>query len=175
MDNFEEGAERIHAIIGDLRTFSRMDVDKTQRVPIQEPLDLALNLLHNEYRDRIRIQKDYGDVPPVECHPGRLSQVFMNVLSNACQAIPDRGEIRIRTSTDNGEAVIEIEDDGAGIEKEHLGKVFEPFFTTKAVGQGTGLGLSISYGIVQQHQGSIQVESEVGHGTRFCVRLPLKS
>ncbi|MDE2925517.1 MAG: ATP-binding protein [Acidobacteriota bacterium] len=175
MDNFEEGAQRIHAIIGDLRTFSRMDVDKTQRVPIQEPLDLALNLLHNEYRDRIRIQKDYGDVPPVECHPGRLSQVFMNVLSNACQAIPGRGEIRIRTSTDNGEAVIEIEDDGSGIRKEHLGKVFEPFFTTKAVGQGTGLGLSISYGIVQQHQGSIQVESEVGHGTRFCVRLPLKS
>ena len=175
MDNFDEGAERIHAIIGDLRTFSRMDVDKTQRVPIQEPLDLALNLLHNEYRDRIRIQKDYGDVPPVECHPGRMSQVFMNVLSNACQAIPDRGEIRIRTSTDNGEAVIEIEDDGSGIGKEHLGKVFEPFFTTKAVGQGTGLGLSISYGIVQQHQGSIEVESEVGRGTRFCVRLPLKS
>ena len=114
-------------------------------------------------------------MPPVQCHPGRLSQVFMNVLSNACQAIRDRGEIRIRTSTDNGEAVIEIEDDGSGIRKEHLGKVFEPFFTTKAVGQGTGLGLSISYGIVQQHQGSIQVESEVGQGTRFCVRLPLRS
>ena len=152
-----------------------MDVDKTQRVPIREPLDLALNLLHNEYRDRIRIQKDYGDVPPVQCHPGRMSQVFMNVLSNACQAIADRGEIRIRTSTDNGEAVIEIEDDGSGIKKEHLRKVFEPFFTTKAVGQGTGLGLSISYGIVQQHNGSIEVESEVGRGTRFCVRLPLKS
>ena len=98
----------------------------------------------------------------------------MNLLSNACQAIPDEGDIWIRTQSQNGSVVIEIEDNGQGIEEKHLGKVFEPFFTTKPVGQGTGLGLSISYGIVQQHSGSISVESESQQGTRFRIELPVK-
>ncbi len=174
IENFEEGAERIHAIIGDLRAFSRMDVDQTRAVDIHEPLDLALNLLQNEYRDRVRLHREYGALPKVECHPGRMSQVFMNLLSNACQAIPDEGDIWIRTQSQNGSVVIEIEDNGQGIEEKHLGKVFEPFFTTKPVGQGTGLGLSISYGIVQQHSGSISVESERQQGTRFRIELPVK-
>ena len=174
IENFEEGAERIHAIIGDLRAFSRMDVDQTRSVDIHEPLDLALNLLQNEYRDRVRLHREYGALPKVECHPVRMSQVFMNLLSNACQAIPDEGDIWIRTQSQNGSVVIEIEDNGQGIEEKHLGKVFEPFFTTKPVGQGTGLGLSISYGIVQQHSGSISVESESQQGTRFRIELPVK-
>ena len=175
VSNFEEGAERIHSIIGDLRTFSRMDVDETRKVDIHEPLDLALNLLHNEYRDRIQINKQYGVLPSLECHLGRISQVFMNLLSNACQAIPDEGEINIRTSVSNGCALVDIEDTGCGIHAENLSKVFEPFFTTKPVGEGTGLGLSISYGIVQQHKGSIEVESTIGRGTRFRVQLPLRT
>ena len=174
IENFEEGAERIHAIIGDLRAFSRMDVDQTRTVDIHEPLDLAWNLLQNEYRDRIRLHKEYGTLPKIECHPGRMSQVFMNLLSNACQAIPDKGRIWIRTQNHNGNVVIEIEDNGDGIDEKHLVKVFEPFFTTKPVGQGTGLGLSISYGIVQQHNGSIEVESERQQGTKFRIELPLK-
>ncbi|MFQ5929343.1 MAG: ATP-binding protein [Acidobacteriota bacterium] len=171
--NFEEGAKRIHSIITDLKTFSRMDSDQFQSVNIHEPIDLALNLLHHEYRDRIDIHKEYGDVPHIECHPGKISQVFMNLLANACQAIGTEGDIWIRTFSQDAMAVVEIEDNGVGIEQEHLGKIFEPFFTTKSVGKGTGLGLSISYSIIQQHQGEIGVESQREEGTKFFVRLPL--
>lgn len=171
--NFEEGAARIHAIIADLRTFSRLESeDQFQPADIHEPLELALNLLQNEYRDRIRIHREYGQLPPVHCHAGKLSQVFMNLLSNACQAISGEGDIWIRTFPRDGFVVIEVEDNGVGIESQHLDKVFEPFFTTKPVGQGTGLGLSISYGIIQQHRGKIEVTSEKGRGTRFRVELP---
>ncbi|MGH9341291.1 MAG: ATP-binding protein [Acidobacteriota bacterium] len=175
IENFEEGAQRIHSIISDLKTFSRMDTDQFREVDIHEPIDLALNLLHNEYRDRIRIHKEYGEVPKVQCHPGKMSQVFMNLLSNACQAIQDEGDIWIRTASSNGRVTVDVEDSGAGIKGEHLGKIFEPFFTTKPVGKGTGLGLSISYGIVQQHKGTIEVQSRKSQGTRFRVHLPLKS
>lgn len=172
--NFEEGAKRIHAIIADLRTFSRLESgDQLEAIDIHEPLELALNLLQNQYRDRIRIHREYADLPRIQCHSGKISQVFMNLLSNACQAIPGEGDIWIRTFTQNACAVIEVEDNGAGIDKPHLDKVFEPFFTTKPVGQGTGLGLSISYGIIQQHQGKIEVESEKGKGAKFRIQLPL--
>ena len=172
--NFEEGAKRIHAIIADLRTFSRMDSgDRLEAVDIREPVELALNLLQNQYRNRIQIHRKYGEVPQVRCHSGKMSQVFMNLISNACQAISEDGDIWIRTFSQDGSAIIEVEDNGMGIEQEHLDKVFEPFFTTKPVGKGTGLGLSISYGIIQQHQGSIAVESEKGKRTKFRIRLPL--
>ncbi len=173
MDNFEEGAKRIHAIIGDLRAFSRMDSDELRPVDIHEPMEMALNLLRHEYRDRIRIHKQFGELPKVECHAGKLSQVFMNLLANACQAIPEEGDIHIRTFRRDSRVVIEIEDNGAGIEESHLNKVFEPFFTTKPVGKGTGLGLSISYGIIRQHRGEISVRSQKGQGTCFRIELPV--
>ncbi len=173
IENFEEGADRIHAIIGDLKAFSRMGSEHFQSVDIHETLDLALNLLHNEYRDRINIHKEYSQLPRLECHPGKMNQVFMNLLANACQAIPEQGDIWVRTLAGDDHVVVEIEDNGPGIEDKHLGKVFEPFFTTKPVGEGTGLGLSISYGIIQQHNGTIEVESGEGKGAKFRVRLPL--
>ena len=175
IQNFEEGAERIHSIIMDLKTFSRMDSDEFQLVNIHEPIDLALNLLQNEYRDSIRIHKEFGDLPVVECHPGKIGQVFLNLLVNACQAICQEGDIWIRTRSKNEMAFVEIEDNGSGITQPNLGKIFEPFFTTKSVGKGTGLGLSISYGIVQQHQGNIRVESAEGKGTKVQVQLPFNS
>ena len=171
--NFEEGAKRIHSIIDDLRTFSRMDSHDFQTVDIHETITLALNLLQNQYRDRIEIHREFGDLPRVECHPGRLSQVFMNLIANACQAIPDQGDVWIRTFSRDSKAVIEVLDNGNGIAPEHLGKVFEPFFTARPVGEGTGLGLSISYGIIQEHKGTIAVESEKGKGSVFRVELPL--
>ena len=175
IDNFEEGAKRIHSIIGDLRAFSRMDSDELRPIDLHESIDLALNLVGHEYRNRLTVRKEYGGLPKVMCHAGKLSQVFMNLLANACQAISEEGEIRIRTSFRDGRAVVEIEDTGKGILPEHLSKVFEPFFTTKPVGEGTGLGLSISYGIVQQHQGTISVDSTPGSGTVFRIELPVKA
>jgi signal transduction histidine kinase len=174
IDNFEEGAERIHSIIGDLRAFSRLDSDDFRMVDVHEPIELALNLVRQEYRDRITIHREYGELPKIECHSGRLSQVFMNLMSNACQAIVGEGDIWIRTSAGSDQVGVEIEDSGSGIEANHLHKVFEPFFTTKPVGKGTGLGLSISYGIVQNHKGTISVESPPGKGTSFRIELPVK-
>ncbi len=172
--NFEEGAKRIHSIIGDLRTFSRMESEEFREIDIHNQIDLALSLLQNEFRGRIEIIKDYGDLPPVECHPGRLNQVFMNLLLNACQAISGEGEVLIRTRSEGKTVSIEVEDDGEGVDPRHVDRIFEPFFTTKPVGKGTGLGLSISYAIVQQHGGTIEVDSEEGRGTRFLIRLPVK-
>jgi len=172
--NFEEGAKRIHAIIGDLRTFSRMESDDFRKVNIHEQIEVALNLLQNEYRERIKIVKEYGELPEVECHPGKMNQVFMNLLLNACQAIADQGQIRIRSKAKGSSIEISIEDDGEGIESETMDRIFEPFFTTKPVGTGTGLGLSISYAIVQQHKGAIEVQSEPKQGTRFTITLPVK-
>ena len=103
-----------------------------------------------------------------------MNQVFMNLLLNGCQAIQDQGRILISTSDDGDFIKIKVEDDGEGIASEHLDRIFEPFFTTKPVGTGTGLGLSISYAIIQQHSGTIQVDSEVDQGTRFTIRLPKK-
>jgi two-component system, NtrC family, sensor kinase len=172
--NFEEGAVRINSIIADLRTFSRMDSEDFQPTQLRDSIELALNLVKNEYRDRIVIRKEYADLPLVHCHPGKLSQVFMNLLVNACQAIPGTGEISIRTYCNGDRVFVEIKDNGAGIEAKHQVKVFEPFFTTKPVGKGTGLGLSISYGIIQQHQGTIELESKKGEGTLFRICLPVK-
>jgi two-component system, NtrC family, sensor kinase len=118
--------------------------------------------------------KEYGPLPPVECLPSELNQVFMNLLVNAGHAIAEKGTITIRTAASSEEVTIEIADDGKGIAPEHLSRIFEPFFTTKPVGQGTGLGLSLSYGIVLKHQGRIEVESAPGQGTRFCIRLPIQ-
>ena len=171
--NFEEGARRIHEIIGDLRAFSRMDSDELRPVDIHESIELALNLVRHEYRDRIQVHRDYSELPRIPCHSGKISQVFMNLLTNACQAIPGQGDIWVRTHRSNGQAVIEVEDNGVGISPEHLNRIFEPFFTTKGVGLGTGLGLSISYGIIQQHQGTIEVESDLNRGTLFTIHLPL--
>jgi signal transduction histidine kinase len=172
--NFEEGAKRIHSIITDLRTFSRMESEDFREIDIHSQIDLALSLLQNEYRGRIDVVKDYGSLPPIECHPGRLNQVFMNLLLNGCQAISGEGKVEIRTRAEGKTVSIEVKDNGEGIESSQLDRIFEPFFTTKPVGKGTGLGLSISYAIVQQHSGTIEVESERGRGTRFLIRLPVR-
>lgn len=172
--NFEEGAKRIHAIINDLRAFSRMEADQFRAADLHECIDLALNLLQNELRDRIEVVRDYGNLPNIECHPGRLSQVFMNLLMNAVQAISGNGRIEISTGREGEWVVAKVRDNGQGIAPEHLDRIFEPFFTTKPVGQGTGLGLSISYSIIKAHKGTIEVRSKPGQGTEFEIRLPLK-
>lgn len=169
-----EGAERVKKIVLDLRTFSRTDDVGLVLADLHEGIESTLNLLAKQYQDRITIHRDYGYLPPVECYPGQINQVFMNLLQNAAQAIPRRGEVWIRTEAEDGWIRIRIKDNGTGIAEEHLPRIFDPFFTTKAVGAGTGLGLSISYGIVEKHGGKIRVWSKIHEGTEFTVELPLR-
>jgi signal transduction histidine kinase/streptogramin lyase len=169
----EEGAQRTSEIVKGLRHFSRLDEHDFKLADIHEGLDSTLLILRNKMKDKIRIEKEYADIPKIMCFPGQLNQVFMNILNNAIQAMEGEGVIHIRTGMERGLVVIRIRDNGRGMTEEVRKRIFEPFFTTKEVGQGTGLGLSISYGIVEKHNGSIQVESEPGQGTEFTIRLPL--
>jgi signal transduction histidine kinase len=121
------------------------------------------------------VYKEYGNIPKIYCHPQELNQVFMNILVNASQAIEGKGEIRISTGDDHdGNIEIKIQDNGIGIPEENISKLFNPFFTTKDVGKGTGLGLHVAYSIIQKHRGTIEVESKVGVGTTFIVKIPAK-
>jgi signal transduction histidine kinase len=149
-----------------------MDTDAISEIDLHAQLDMSLNLLRNQYKNRVEIHREYGDIPKIQGYSGKLSQVFMNLLSNAFHAVADKGDVWIRTRSNNGSVEIEIEDNGVGISRENLKRIFEPFFTTKAVGQGTGLGLSISYGIIEQHHGRIAVASTPNKGSLFTVRLP---
>jgi len=129
-------------------------------------------LLFNKTKDRIKIRKYYDDFKDLECYPGKLNQVIMNILTNSIQAIEDKGEISIHTiSSEIGMKII-IKDNGKGMTPEVKKHIFEPFFTTKDVGKGTGLGLSISFGIIEQHNGNIDVISEPGKGTEIIISLP---
>jgi len=171
------GAERVRSIVQDLHAFARPSHEPGP-VDVHQMLDLAVNMAASEIRYRARLVKDYGAVPPVRNDQSRLSQVALNLLINAAQAIPDGSpgdhRIRVATRTDAaGRAVVEIEDTGCGIPPEHRSRLFEPFFTTRAVGKGTGLGLSICHGIVSSLGGEISFETEVGKGSTFRVALPI--
>lgn len=175
----EEGARRTKDIVLGLRNFSRLEEAKLKEIDIHDSLDTTLNLLAGEIKNRIQIHKNYEPIPPVACYASQINQVFMNILSNALQAIEGTGHIWISTQVlrdtenKNGKVQISIQDSGKGMPPETLEKIFDPFFTTKGVGQGTGLGLSISYGILQSHGGEIQVRSEVGVGTEFIIVIPV--
>ena len=169
----EEGANRTSEIVKGLRNFSRLDQNVVKKANLNEGIESTLTLLHTVYKDRIEIIKDYGDIPEVECLPGQINQVLMNILSNAIQAIAEKGEIFIKTSEEKSAVKISIRDTGGGMSDETKQKIFDPFFTTKEVGKGTGLGLSISYGIIEKHQGKIEVNSVQGKGTEFIITLPV--
>jgi signal transduction histidine kinase len=175
MDVNQLACARIIRIVRDLKNFARLDEADFKEVNINENIESTLSLLQHELRERIRVIKEFSELPLVPCYPNRLNQVFMNLLVNAIQAITGKGEIRIRTSLDSLRVHIAISDSGSGIRQEHLEKIFDPGFTTKGVGIGTGLGLSISARIMQDHRGSISVQSEVGRGTTFVISLPLRS
>jgi signal transduction histidine kinase len=169
----QEGAERIKKIVTDLKDFAHPGADKMKYADINKGLDSTLNIVWNELKYKTTVTKEYADLPEVKCYPQQLNQVFMNILLNAAQAIEKEGEIKIVTRAFDGYAEINISDTGMGIPKEKLSKIFDPFFTTKEVGKGTGLGLSVSYNIIKKHNGTIDVESTVGKGTAFTVRIPV--
>ena len=184
------GAQRIREIVASLRTFSRMDEAQMKKVDIHEGLDSTLMILENRLkakseRPQIEIIKEYGNLPQIECYPGQLNQVFMNILANALDALEESIEFRkqinnnpqiyIRTEqVELDKIIIRIADNGMGIPEDAKGKLFDPFFTTKPVGKGTGMGLSISYQIIsERHGGSIECISQPGEGTEFIISIPL--
>jgi ligand-binding sensor domain-containing protein/signal transduction histidine kinase/CheY-like chemotaxis protein len=172
-----QGADRVRRIVQDLKAFSRSQPQQAQRVDLHAVLDLALSIAGAEVRHRSKVVKDYGNPPRVLGDETRLGQVFLNLLVNAAQAIPEGNthshEIRITTRRDEkGQAVVAVSDTGSGIAPDVLPRIFEPFFTTKPVGVGTGLGLSICHSYVQAMGGDIRVRSELGRGTTFEVVLP---
>lgn len=168
-----EGAQRTATIVKGLRNFSRVDENSFKYTDINEGLDSTLVLLNNAIKDRIEVVKDYGELPLVECYAGKINQLFMNILNNATQAIEDKGTITIQTRREGDHVVIKISDTGSGMDEDTKNKLFDPFYTTKEVGVGTGLGMSIAYGIIETHNGSIDVESELGKGTTFIIVLPI--
>jgi signal transduction histidine kinase len=169
----QEACDRIDTIAQGLRRFARLDEADLQEADIHEGIDTTLTLIQHLLKDRIRVTKQFGEVADLTCYPNQLNQLFMNVLVNAAQAIEGEGEIRIRTSCEEGKAVVEITDTGAGIAPDHLGRIFDPGFTTKGSQVGTGLGLSICYQIAQDHGGRISAESEEGSGTTVRIELPI--
>jgi len=168
-----EGMDRIKRIVMDLKDFAHPEDEEKKFADINACIDSTLNIVWNEIKYKAKLEKHYGDIPPLLCYPRQLNQVFMNLLVNAAQAITDQGRIDIHTESSEGKARIFINDTGGGIPPENLSRIFEPFFTTKPVGKGTGLGLHLVYNIVQKHGGTINVESKVGEGTAFTIEIPL--
>ncbi|MEM6403380.1 MAG: ATP-binding protein [Cyanobacteria bacterium P01_D01_bin.116] len=173
------GSERIRDIVKSLRNFSRLDESDKKSVNINDGIESTLLILSPRLKDKIEICKKYGDLPLIECYPAKLNQVFMNIISNAIDALlenskPPEKVITIKTiQTDNQKINIIIKDNGCGIPPEIQNKIFDPFFTTKPINVGTGLGLAICYQIIQAHQGNIEVKSEPGYGTEFTIEIPV--
>jgi len=169
-----DGAGRVKKIVQGLKNFSRIDQAERLAADINECLDTTLNIIWNELKYKCEVKKEYGELPQTVCNPQQLNQMFMNLLVNAAQAIETKGEIRIKTWSDQDWIYTRISDTGSGIPQDKIKRIFEPFYTSKEVGKGTGLGLSIVYDIVvKNHHGDIQVESVEGKGTAFTVKIPV--
>ena len=174
-----EGSSRTAEIVRGLRNFSRLGEDDLKDADLNEGLRSTLTVLGPQYRDKVSFSLELGDIPKVECFPGKVNQVFMNILTNAAQAtIAHTGlnerHVRVRTYSDGEHVTVCIADNGTGMSEEVKAHIFDPFFTTKPVGEGTGLGMAIVYGIVQDHQGRIDIETMPGAGTEFRITLPLR-
>ncbi|MGK6349740.1 7TM diverse intracellular signaling domain-containing protein [Parapedobacter sp. DT-150] len=179
LKGMHEGASRTAEIVKSLRVFSRVDEDSLKFADINEGLESTLVILNSVIKEAV-VDKQYGQLPLIECYPGKLNQVFLNIITNALYAINKKfngkhgGLLEIKTKTDAINAYISISDNGTGMPASVREKIFEPFFTTKEVGEGTGLGMSIAYNTVKKHQGEIKIDSEIGVGTTFTLIIPLK-
>lgn len=174
MAESREGIERVTKIVQDLKEFSYVGRGDTMRPSdLHKGLESTLNIVWNDLKYKVRVDKHYGQLPLVECHMSEINQVLVNLLINAGQSIDNRGTITITTGAEDGEAWISIADSGCGIAPDVLPRIFDPFYTSKPIGRGTGLGLAIAYSIVSKHHGRIEVSSEVGVGTTFRVVLPV--
>ena len=167
----KEAIQRISNIVTSLKKFVRLDEAELQEADINKEIDLTLDLIRHETKNRIEIEKCYGNLPLIKCYPNMLNQVFTNVLVNACQAIEGNGIIKITTEFDNKKLIVKIKDNGKGIPENELSKIFTAGYTTKGVGVGTGLGLAICTKIIEKHNGEILVNSELGHGSEFIITI----
>lgn len=193
LNECKEGLARVRNIIDNLQYFSRSGEARPQLTDLHAELDRTISIANNEIKYKAEVNKEYGDLPEIECITPQINQVMLNLLINATQAIEGRGAITIRThvgalpgelrkqDADDGPDVdrdswvcVQISDTGSGIDPDTLRHIFDPFFTAKEVGKGTGLGLSVSYGIIRGHGGHIVAESEPGQGTTFSVWLPVR-
>jgi signal transduction histidine kinase len=165
---------RISNIVKSLKKFVRLDEAELQSADINKELDLTLDLIRHETKNKVEIVKNYSELPMIKCYPNMLNQVFMNILVNACQSIENAGTIVITTSFEDNTLTVKIKDSGKGIAQEKLDKIFTAGYTTKGVGVGTGLGLAISQKIIQKHEGKITVNSEIGVGSEFIITIPGK-
>ena len=173
IEESHEGANRVRKIVLNLKEFSHSGQGDKTLANLNAGLDSTINIVWNELKYKVTLDKDYGDIPEVLCHAQEINQVFMNLLVNAGQAIKEQGEIKIRTYEEENHICVSIADSGEGMPPDVQRRIFEPFFTTKKIGEGTGLGLSMSYQIVaDKHGGELQVESEIGVGTVFIMKLP---
>jgi len=174
-----EGAKRTAEIVKGLKVFSRLDEDDLKKTNINEGLESTMVIANNLLGNKIKVIKEYGNLPLAECYAGKLNQVFLNLISNAVYAVKKRfeensgGEITIKTAYDNENILIKIKDNGIGMDADTQKKIFEPFFTTKDVGEGTGLGMSIAYNTIKKHNGQITVSSTHGEGSEFFLKIPI--
>lgn len=169
----QEGISRVQQIISDLRDFSRKDSAKKFPVDVNKSIQVALNILKSQIQQHTHIEFIPGNIPKIQGYSGKLHQVFTNLIDNALDECNQGGNIKISTYADNDFIYAAIADDGKGIAQDNLKQLFTPFFTTKEVGKGTGLGLSISLGFIEEHKGTIQVNSNPGNGSCFTVKIPI--
>jgi signal transduction histidine kinase len=180
ISSMRTGAERIRSLVLSLRNFARLDEGELKTVNLHEGIENTLLILSHRLKKGITINKNYGDLPPVECYPAQLNQVFMNLFSNAIDALLERGDELNKQIIIQTEAVtpnqiqVRIRDNGPGIPAKIKDKIFDPFFTTKPVGKGMGLGLAICYQVIKKHHGQITMHSQSGEGCEFTIALPVK-
>lgn len=167
-----DGTGRITSVVRRLKRFARWDRAELQDADLNEGLEETLALIHHELKRDITVHRELGKLPVVACLPGRLKQVFLNILMNARQAMPNGGDLWVRSWSEPDNVFVQIEDNGHGIPADVIERIFEPGFTTKSPQQGTGLGLSICQKILQEHEGELSVTSEPGHGAQFTLRIP---
>ncbi|RYY07087.1 MAG: HAMP domain-containing histidine kinase, partial [Sphingobacteriaceae bacterium] len=179
INGIHEGATRTADIVKGLKIFSRLDEDDLKKADINEGLNSTLIIANNLIGDKIQVIKNFGNIPAIECFPGKLNQVFLNIISNAVFAIQEKfnnqpgGILKITTSNDDQYLTVKLEDNGTGMSEATKMKIFEPFFTTKNVGVGTGLGMSIVYNTIKKHNAQIYLNSTEGVGTEFIIKLNL--